>query len=513
MTTSPFKPEERAFAELITGLCYSNPFSKQRVDLEKRALGDRYCAVSDAWSLGPGHRNKNLSPLTEQTRALLLSSHKRITAATSTTDRQLFGGLLRFWLFYRFNDELLTLAGHSIRPGFKDQKVALYAKFGAALAEFHPGCDVGLPAPAHLFALLFQLRRAFERIHQTIIGASGPARTLRARLWQSVFSHDMRRYERTLYDRMHEMPTLILGPSGTGKELAARAIGMSRYLPFNEKSECFVEEVADSFQALNIAALAPELLESELFGHSKGAFTGATSDRVGWLEGCPDHGTIFLDEIGELDGTIQIKLLRTLQTRELQRVGESKSRPFLGKVISATNRNLDEAIANGTFRQDFYYRLCADIVQTPQLAAQLKDRPADLEMLVTHVAGRLVNGDEVAAVTDQVCSFIRKKLGMDYPWPGNIRELEQCVRNMLIQGEYTPQALALGGEGDPGHGTASKLSRAFLAGEISADELLDTYTSWVFQKTQSYSETGRKLGLDRRTVKSRVNPALLRRFK
>jgi DNA-binding NtrC family response regulator len=513
MSAAPFKPDERALAELITDLCYSNPFSKQRVELEKHALGDRYSAVSDAWSLGPGHRNKNLLPLTERTRALLASSHKRVSAATSAGDRLLFGGLLRFWLFYRFNDELMTLTEHSLRRGFKEQRVALYAQFRAALAEFHPRCDVGLPEPAHLFALLFQLRRAFERIHQTIIGASGPARALRARLWQSVFTHDMRRYERTLFDRMHEMPTLILGPSGTGKELAARAIGMSRYLPFNEKSECFVEEVADSFQALNIAALAPELLESELFGHVKGAFTGATADRVGWLEGCPEHGTIFLDEIGELDGAIQIKLLRTLQTRELQRVGESKTRPFSGKIISATNRNLDDAIDNGAFRQDFYYRLCADIVQTPQLAAQLKDRPADLEMLVTHVAARLVNPEEVPAVTEQVSTFVKKKLGMDYAWPGNIRELEQCVRNLLIQGEYTPQSQRAGDEGDAGRSVAGKLSRAFLSGDISADELLDTYTSWIFQKTQSYSETGRKLGLDRRTVKSRVNPALLRRFR
>jgi transcriptional regulator with AAA-type ATPase domain len=513
MTTALFKPAERAFAEIVSELCYTNPFGKQRVDLEKRALGDRYSAVSDAWSLGPGHHNKNLLPLTESTRALLVSSQRRISAHTSADDRMLFGGLLRFYLFYRFNDDLLALTGQSLRPGFKDQRVALHAKFRAAWSEFRPDCDVGLPEPGHLFALLFQLRRAFERIHQTIIGASGPARALRARLWQSVFSHDMRRYERTLFDRMHEMPTLILGPSGTGKELAARAIGLSRYLPFNEKTESFVEEVADSFQALNIAALAPELLESELFGHAKGAFTGAGSDRVGWLEGCSEHGTIFLDEIGELDGAIQIKLLRTLQTRELQRVGESKTRPFSGKVISATNRNLDEAIENGTFRQDFYYRLCADIVHTPTLAAQLKDRPGDLDMLVSHVVARLVNADEIEAVTEQVSTFVRKKLGMDYPWPGNIRELEQCARNVLIQGEYTSQAQHAGDEGDAGRSMAGKLSRAFLAGEISADELLDTYTSWVFQKTQSYSETGRKLGLDRRTVKSRVNPALLRRFR
>ncbi|HTM46247.1 MAG TPA: hypothetical protein VL137_14905, partial [Polyangiaceae bacterium] len=216
MSNPLFKREERAFAQLIAALCYTNPFSKQRVDLEKQALGDRYSAVSDAWSLGPGHHNKNLLPLTELTRTLLVNSHKRVTADTPSDDRMLYGGLLRFWLFYRFNDDLLSLSAQSLRAGFKDQRVPLYAKFRAALRELHPSCDVGLPEPAHLFALLFQLRRAFERIHQTIIGASQPARALRSRLWQSVFSHDMRRYERTLFDRMHEMPTLILGPSGTG---------------------------------------------------------------------------------------------------------------------------------------------------------------------------------------------------------------------------------------------------------------------------------------------------------
>lgn len=507
-----FRPEERHFAETISELCYTNPFSKQRVDLEKRALGQRFAAVSDAWSLGPGHHNKNLLPLTEQTRALLTRSAKSLQHATSEQERSLFGGLLRFWLYYRFHEDLLLLTEQSQHPGFDGRKVALYGKFRAALLEFEPHCgSVGLPEPGHLFALLFQLRRAFSRIHHTIIGASAPSRALRARLWQSVFSHDMRRYERTLYDRMHEMPTLILGPSGTGKELAARAIGMARYLPFNESSETFVEEVADSFRALNIAALAPELLESELFGHAKGSFTGATTDRAGWLESCPQHGTLFLDEIGELDSGVQIKLLRTLQTRELQRVGESRSRPFSGKIISATNRDLHDAIAAGSFRQDFYYRLCADIVHTPSLSAQLDDRPQDLELLLGHVVSRLVKADEVAAVSDQISLFVRKKLGKDYPWPGNIRELEQCARNVLIQGEYVPGTSTVGTTGAT-RGRANKLGDVFFAAELSAEEMLDLYTTWVHQKYQSYSETGRVLGLDRRTVKARIDPALLDRL-
>ena len=105
------------------------------------------------------------------------------------------------------------------------------------------------------------------------------------------------------------------------------------------------------------------MIESELFGHRRGAFTGAVEDRSGWLETCGPHGAVFLDEIGELDAAIQVKLLRVLQSRTFQRIGETKPRRFEGKVIAATNRDLDEEIGAGRFRSDLYYRLCADVVE------------------------------------------------------------------------------------------------------------------------------------------------------
>jgi transcriptional regulator with PAS, ATPase and Fis domain len=359
----------------------------------------------------------------------------------------------------------------------------------------------------HLFALLFQLRRGFELIYQSIIGTSKAARTLRADLWQSVFTVDMRRYERSLYRRMHEIHTLVLGPSGTGKELVARSVGMSRYLSFNSETGRFVEEVADSFHSLNISALSPTLVESELFGHSRGAFTGATSDRVGWLESCPLHGTVFLDEIGELDTVIQVKLLRVIQAREFQRVGETETRPFSGKLVSATNRDLGVEMQKGRFREDFYYRLCADIVQTPSLRLQLADSPEDLELLVGHIAARLVEPDEVEDVQQHTCAVIEKSLGRSYAWPGNIRELEQCVRSILVRGRYEPASMA------PTQSDGrSALAQSFLSGEFNADELLDVYITLLFERTQSYSDVGRRLGIDRRTVKARVNPKLLDRF-
>src|SRR4030095_10303350 len=124
-----------------------------------------------------------------------------------------------------------------------------------------------------------------------------------------------------------------------------------------------VEVYAGPFYALNPSALSPTLIESELFGHRRGAFTGAVQDRAGWLEVCPATGTVFLDEIGELDPAIQVKLLRVLQSRTFQRLGDTRDRPFLRKLIAATNRDLGREMAAGEFRKDFYYRLCSDFVR------------------------------------------------------------------------------------------------------------------------------------------------------
>src|SRR5258707_2410349 len=134
--------------------------------------------------------------------------------------------------------------------------------------------------------------------------------------------------------------------------------------------------------------MSPALIESELFGHKKGAFTGALSDRKGWLEECQPSGTVFLDEVGDLDPAIQVKLLRVLQTRTFQRLGETTNRHFAGKIVAATNRDPAAAIASGALRRDFYYRLCGDVITTPSLREQLDGPGGELRHLVQHVAAR-----------------------------------------------------------------------------------------------------------------------------
>lgn len=357
-----------------------------------------------------------------------------------------------------------------------------------------------------MFACFHQIQRAFQAIFYNIIGSSMPAARLRASIWQSIFTHDMRRYRRTLYRRMSDFPTLITGPSGTGKELVARAIAGSRYIPFDPDRLEFADRNvtaagAETFFAINVAALSPALIESELFGHRRGSFTGAISDRKGWLETCPPLGTVFLDELGEMELLLQVKLLRAIETRRFSAVGDTAAREFRGKLIAATNRDLRAEIRNQRFREDLYYRLCADLIRTPSLKEQLDAAPAVLQELTLFMVRR-VAGDEAEDCLKEVQQWIGKHLPANYAWPGNYRELEQCVRNVMIRGAYQPMV------SDATDGSDDGFSTAFRAGKLKADDVLAYYAALVYRQTGSYEEAARRLGVDRRTVKARVEAYL-----
>ena len=205
---------------------------------------------------------------------------------------------------------------------------------------------------------------------------------------------------------------LLLGETGTGKELVARAI--------HRRSRRHGERLV----LVNCAALPASLIESELFGHEKGAFTGALARKIGRFE-LASGGTIFLDEIGELPLDLQAKLLRVLQEGEFERVGSTETRTTDVRVIAATNRDLEAAIVQGTFRADLYYRLRVFPLRVPPL----RERAEDIPMLVWHVIGRLQAqlGSRVRHVSESVMERLRA-----YPWPGNVRELENVIEHAMI---------------------------------------------------------------------------------
>nr|WP_261360767.1 sigma 54-interacting transcriptional regulator [Aeoliella straminimaris] len=311
---------------------------------------------------------------------------------------------------------------------------------------------------------------------------------------------------------MGDIPTLITGPSGTGKELVAQSIAYSRFFEFDSKNRRFVTNYADCFVGLNLTAISPTLIESELFGHAKGAFTDAKTERRGYLDEseCPRWGTVFLDEIGDLDAQLQVKLLRVLQSREFQRVGDSTPRKFVGKIIAATNRDLAAEMEAGRFREDFYYRLCADRIETPSLRVQLQESPEDIANFVRFIATRQLPElpEEASRLTDEVVIWVSKNLGKDYAWPGNIRELEQCVRSIMIRGNYVPSGRKTPTEQAP----VARFLKSVEDGDFSRDELLSAYFSLVYSRSGSYRAAGRRLGVDWRTVKEIVDSDLAREF-
>ncbi len=280
-------------------------------------------------------------------------------------------------------------------------------------------------------------------------------------------------------------------------------------MPFDASRREFAEDYLRGFYPLNLAALSPTLIESELFGHRRGSFTGALGDRLGYFEVCGPQGTVFLDEIGETDLGIQVKLLRVLQTRVFQRIGDTEPRTFAGKIVAATNRDLTREMRAGRFREDLYYRLCADHVRTPALREILHGSPKELPILIRHIAARIAGPDEAPALTEEASAVLQRELPPDYSWPGNFRELEQAVRNILVHGDYRPETggslndgkLAGAANGHNGHDSPETIAAALEAGTWTADELLRRYISRVHRMSGSYEEAARRLALDRRTVK------------
>jgi hypothetical protein len=494
---------DAAFARTIAKLAYCNPFLPERIEHEREALGEEFVEADVVWNVTQdweGNR-PNIARLQKRTEQVAAGARERLLAGTKPDARELrdYEDLVVYLLYYRVQEPFQQAVKGEL-PHPQKELAAVYERFCEVARAFLEIPGVRMPIgyePEHLFALYFQVRRAFYHIFHNIVGRSMPAARLRAAIWQSIFTHDLRRYRRVLYDRMGDLTTLITGPSGTGKELVARAIAMARYIPFDAKAKTFAGDYAESFIPLNLSALSPTLIESELFGHRRGAFTGALEDRAGWLETCPPLGTVFLDEIGELDPAIQVKLLRVLQSRTFQRLGDTKTRQFRGKIIAATNRDLATEMARGGFRTDFYYRICSDLVVTPSLAEQLEDNGRELRSLVYFIARRVIDEDEADRLAEEVERWIAKHLGRVYPWPGNFRELEQCVKNILIRHEYRPSVAAPAGADE-------QLAADMRGGKLTADELLRRYCTLVYGQTRNYEETARRLGLDRRTVKAKV---------
>ena len=277
---------------------------------------------------------------------------------------------------------------------------------------------------------------------------------------------------------------LILGESGTGKELVARAL--------HQKSD----RAKGPFFALNCAALPKEILENELFGHEKGAFTGSTNEKPGAFE-MSSGGTIFLDEMAEMSPDIQVKLLRAIETRQVRRLGGKKEINVDIRILAATNKNLQKAIADGELREDLYYRLAVVEIDLPPL----RERAQDIQLLANEFLARFAqqNGKTITGFDDAAWDWI-----MSYHWPGNVRELKNAVERAVIMArgstigpnDIIPRHLRSGGEMP----TALTIPVGATAAEARQQLVLRTFASTSGDATR----TGKVLGLSEQEVRTEI---------
>ncbi|HYL98483.1 MAG TPA: sigma-54 dependent transcriptional regulator [Blastocatellia bacterium] len=276
---------------------------------------------------------------------------------------------------------------------------------------------------------------------------------------------------------------LITGESGVGKELVARAIHRNS------------TRSTGPFIAVNCGALTETLLESELFGHVRGAFTGAAGDKRGLFEEA-NGGTMFLDEIGDTTLALQVKLLRALQEGEFQKVGSSKTSKFDARVLAATNRNLENEVKEGKFREDLFYRLSVVTITMPPL----RERREDIRLLTAHALKRARNsGARADTVSEDALALLEQ-----YAWPGNVRELENTIERAALHARgatITPEDLPEKIRSFTRSARQQELIQTMFGDLPSLDELERRYLIHVLQSVGgSRTKAAEVLGIDRRTL-------------
>jgi len=289
---------------------------------------------------------------------------------------------------------------------------------------------------------------------------------------------------------------LIEGPSGTGKELVAHAL------------HSLSPRADGPFVAVECAALSPTLLESELFGHEKGAFTDAVRQKIGRFEAA-NGGTLFLDEISEIDASTQVKLLRVLETRTFQRVGGTEDIKTDMRIVAATNRDLAKYVAEGKFREDLYYRLNVIDIHLPAL----KDRVGDIALLTSRFLNDFAreNGGRVTGIDARAMKALE-----DYSWPGNVRQLRNIVEKMVVLsggGKLTiddvPVEILEGGEAQPTPEAGEETHKAAAIEMQPAQSLADSEKEKILSVLESVkgnkSKAAELLGISRRTIHRKLN--------
>jgi DNA-binding NtrC family response regulator len=347
-----------------------------------------------------------------------------------------------------------------------------------------------LPHPRHAYVRVAAAAGRCARVLATIRGTSPAIQRARGAAWTACFGGSLA-HALELERVIHDQDVVILGETGTGKELFARA--MQQATPGGESGG-----PAPS-SAINAAAIPETLVESELFGHARGAFTGATESRVGRLRSA-DGGSFFLDEVGDLPSPTQTKLLRVIETNEVYPVGSDTGYTVAIRYIAGTHKDLEGMVERGEFRRDLFERLAGTVVRVPPL----RERPLDVVEIGMHFAATYLPPG-ASARRAAIESWLRSREAQSHSWPGNVRELQNALRNLLLGSDPGLRRGDGGAAASAPRWAAPEPVRRF---EATLRQVEDWYRGAVIARERgNLSRAARVLGVDRSTLRRRADGA------
>ncbi|RAP39099.1 hypothetical protein DID80_00400 [Candidatus Marinamargulisbacteria bacterium SCGC AAA071-K20] len=465
---------EKATLSIISEISNLNPFGEKRKQLETTLLKD-------------ASKNDSLEKRIQLNRFCLkaLTTYYRNGPTKysnfKNNDKEIIKNCS---LFYVYLQHITTLDQH-IEKELASKKTIPFEASKSILRLLN-NFGFSSKESTHYFALFYQIRRAYYFIEDTLFGQCESINTLRFQLWNALFTWNIKFYDDYCHSNLSTFSLLFLGDTGTGKGTAAKALGYSSYIPFDLKTNKFKYCFSNLFLQTNLSQYPESLIESELFGHKKGSFTDSIDNYEGLFSQLNEHSTLFLDEIGDLTLEVQVKLLNVLQDRKYCPVGSKETKELKGRVLTATNQDLETQIKNNLFREDLFYRISSDTITLPTLAKRISQNNKELALLSENIITKIFK-KPIPELASFVINILKDQIPKHYSWCGNVRELEQCIKQIIMT-----QSVSLSrAESNPPD-----------IEQKDAKSLLSTHAKKLYEKYKSYQLVAKELNIDWRTAKN-----------
>jgi len=414
---------EKSFLSNIQKIVFSNPY------------GDECRQACRTFSNGkiehPADLLDSASTQVDQLLGKLRKEDNLDLARYSEDERWLLHHGVIFICYHRYAERFRKLIEEQFRQEGANVKVAFAAEALGIMTRAGMSADIA----KRYFAFFYQMQRALYFLDKTLVGTSPSMDRLRHDLWNTIFSHDFSLYEQFLWESIRSVSTIFVGEPGVGKEASAMAVIGSGFVPFEDKTMTFAEPFSEFFKEVNLAQHDGVRLESELFGHQKGAFTEAVENYQGVLSRCSAYDVIYLDGICKMPDPVQAKLASVLQHRTFTPVGSHTRQTFAGRVMASTRKTPKKLLADNDMREDLYYQLCVNEIHVPSLRQRFKEKPSEFELMISHVIHRFT-GQDSGNLVGRVIDGMPSHISPGYKWPGNVSELEQIVKKILLVKNY-----------------------------------------------------------------------------